>query len=110
MINHRGQVVHADLVPTEVPELGLIRVEGGVVPRVAVAPRVPQPNIVVVVGQQVGCKVGFGRNHLAINHGRCGCTYPGSRWDPLPQIPPSCPRVRAGGGRAGRPACGCGAW
>lgn len=55
VIYHCGQVVHPDLVPTKVPELGLVRVEGGVVSRVPITPRISQPNVVVVVGQQIGC-------------------------------------------------------
>lgn len=51
IIDHCGQIIHADLVPTEVPELGGIRIECGMVSRVAIAPCITQPDIVVMIGQ-----------------------------------------------------------
>lgn len=72
MIDHRWQIVHANFMPTEVPELGCIRIESCVISGVAIATRIAQPNVIVVVGQQVGYRMARAETMvitwLGINH------------------------------------------
>lgn len=81
MIDHCRQIVHANFMPTEVPELGGIRIECGVVSRVAIATCIAQPNVIVVVGQQVAWSEELVITWSSlINH--IGDTHPDSRWGP----------------------------
>ena len=55
---------HYDLVPGELPELRLLRVEAGVVAAVGVAAEVAEPHVIASLGQLEGEGVAGPRHHL----------------------------------------------